>query len=62
MRSINSLKKENLGSRASRKLFSKNLVLIPKNNQAAIIYVVGKSQIHDTCSKNALYVILDSIS
>lgn len=62
MRNMLSLNKENLGFRASRKLFSQKLVLIPKNNQATIIYVVGKSGSCDTCNKKALYVILGSVS
>lgn len=57
-----SLKKESLGFRASRKLFSQKLVLIQKNNQATIIYVVGKSRSQDTCNKKALYVIFGSVS
>lgn len=62
IRNMLSLKKENLGFRASRKLFSQKLIRIPNNNQATIIYVVGKSQSHDTCNKKSLYVILGSIS
>lgn len=57
-----SSKKENLGFRASRRQFSQKLVLIPKNNQGTIIYVVGKSWSRDTCNKKALYVILGSVS
>lgn len=62
MRNILSLIKENQGFRASKKLFSLKLVLIQENNQATIIYVVGKSWSHDTCNKKAWDVILGSLS
>jgi len=62
MTNMFSLKKDNLGFRASRKLFSQKLVLIPKNNQATLIYVIARSRSHDTCNKKALYVMLGSVS